>query len=264
RDGRAKPIIMIIVEEAINAGIEEIGIIVQREDQPLFEDFFKTPLKPELYQKLSPQNQEYSQYIQNLGKQISFIIQDEQEGYGHAVFCGKEWVKGEPFLLFLGDHVYVSDIETSCTKQLLDIYEKVDKSVIGLTIMPGEIIHKAGCVTGMWQDSDSIFSLTKLYEKPTLEYAKTNLHTEGMAENQFLAVFGIYILEAKIFDYLEEDIKNNSRYKGEFHLTTCLERLRQDQGMMGYLIKGQDFDTGMPQFYRQTMIEFPNANYPKQ
>ncbi|MGK7872347.1 MAG: sugar phosphate nucleotidyltransferase [Xenococcaceae cyanobacterium] len=259
RDGRAKPVIMAIVEEAVSAGIEEVGIVVQSGDRQLFEDFFKAPPKPELFQKLSPQNQEYSQYLQYLGERITILIQEEQEGYGHAVFCAKEWVKDEPFLLFLGDHVYTSDNETSCASQLLDVYNQVGKTVVGLTVMPAGIIHKAGCVTGVWQDSGSILSVRQLYEKPDIEYARAHLHMDGMAEDQFLAVFGMYVLEPKIFDYLEEDIKHNVRYKGEFQLTTCLDRLRLDEGMIGYLVKGQYFDTGMPEFYRQTMIDFYNA-----
>jgi UTP--glucose-1-phosphate uridylyltransferase len=135
QDGRAKPVIMAIVEEAVTAGIEEVGIVVQKGDRALFEDFFKAPPTKELFNKLSPQNQDYSQYLQDLGQQITILTQDEQEGFGHAVFCAKEWVKDEPFLLLLGDHLYTSDNETSCATQLLDVYEQVAQSVIGLRVI---------------------------------------------------------------------------------------------------------------------------------
>jgi UTP-glucose-1-phosphate uridylyltransferase/mevalonate kinase len=259
QDGRAKPIILAIVEEAISGGIEEVGIVVQKSDRALFEDFFKAPPTKELFNKLSPQNQEYSQYLQDLGSRITILTQEEQEGYGHAVFCAKEWVKDEPFLLLLGDHVYASDNETSCASQVLDIYEQVGQSVVGLTVMPAEIIHKAGCVTGIWQESDSILSVTQLSEKPDIDYARSHLHMEGMADDQFLGIFGMYVLEPKIFNYLAEHINNNIREKGEFQLTSCLDRLRQEEGITGYLVKGRYFDTGMPEFYRQTMIDFRNA-----
>ena len=259
RDGRAKPIILAIVEEAISGGIEEVGIVVQKSDRALFEDFFKTPPTKELFNKLSPQNQEYSQYLQDLGQRITILTQEEQEGYGHAVFCAKEWVKDEPFLLLLGDHVYASDNETSCAGQVLDIYEQVGQSVVGLSVMPAEIIHKAGCVTGIWQESNSILSVTQLSEKPDIDYARSHLHMEGMADDQFLGIFGMYVLKPKIFDFLEEHISNNIRQKGEFQLTSCLDRLRQEEGITGYLVKGRYFDTGMPEFYRQTMIDFRNA-----
>lgn len=259
QDGRAKPIILAIVEEAISGGIEEVGIVVQKSDRALFEDFFKTPPTKELFNKLSPPNQEYSQYLQDLGQRITILTQEEQEGYGHAVFCAKEWVKDEPFLLLLGDHVYASENETSCASQVLDIYEQVGQSVVGLTVMPAEIIHKAGCVTGVWQESDSILSVTQLSEKPDIDYARSHLHMEGMADDQFLGIFGMYVLKPKIFEFLEEHISNNIRQKGEFQLTSCLDRLRQEEGITGYLVKGRYFDTGMPEFYRQTMIDFRNA-----
>jgi UTP--glucose-1-phosphate uridylyltransferase len=260
RDGRAKPVIQLIVEEAINAGIEEVGIVVQAGDRNLFESFFKFPLKKELFNKLSLQNQEYSQYLQGLGNRITILTQEEQEGYGHAVFCAKEWVKDEPFLLMLGDHIYSSETEKSCAGQVLDIYEKVNQNVIGLTTMPAEIIHKAGCVTGDWQDSNSMLTVTQVYEKPEIEYARKHLRVEGMAEDQFLCIFGLYVLTPKIFDYLEEHISNNIRERGEFQLTSCLDRLRQEEGMTGYVVKGRCFDTGLPDTYRQTMIDFRNVD----
>ena len=254
-NGRAKPVILAIVEEAISGGIEEIGIVVQPSDRALFQDFFQSPPQPELFHKLSPQNQEYSKYLQALGNKITILTQDEQEGYGHAVFCAKEWVGQEPFLLMLGDHVYSSDTVNSCTSQVLDIYKQVDQSVVGLTTMPAEIIQKAGCVTGIWQ-SNSILSITQLEEKPTIEYARQHLRVEGMAEDQFLCIFGLYVLTPKIFDFLSEHISNNIRERGEFQLTSCLDRLRQSEGMTGYVVKGKCFDIGMPDVYRQTIIDF--------
>ncbi|MBD1905168.1 GHMP kinase [Trichocoleus sp. FACHB-6] len=260
KDGRAKPVIMAIVEEAISGGIEEVGIVVQPSDRGLFEDFFKAPLAPELYKKLSPQNQEYSQYLQDLGSRITILNQDKPEGYGYAVFCAKEWVKDEPFLLMLGDHVYSSDTGTSCARQILDIYEKANQSVVSLTTLPAESLYKSGCVTGNWQELNSILSVTQLSEKPTIEYALQHLRVEGMAEDQFLCIFGLYVLTPKIFDFLEENINNNTRdEKGEFQLTSCLDKLCKEEGMTGYVVKGKCYDTGLPDPYRQTMIDFRNV-----
>lgn len=256
RDGKAKPVILLIIEEALSAGIEEIGIVIQSRDKNLFEEFFKQPPSPDLFKKLSQENQQYSQYLQEIGNKITLLVQDQQDGYGHAVYCTKDWISNEPFLLLLGDHIYRSNTHISCAKQLVEVYQKVNKTTIGLTIMPEEIIHKAGIVTGDWQEINSLLKITQLVEKPNLDYARSHLHTVGMKDNEFLAIFGMYILETQIFDYLEQEITHNLRYKGEFQLTTCLEKLRQDQGMIGYQIQGEYFDTGMPQFYRQTMIDY--------
>jgi len=250
---------MAIVEEAISAGIEEVGIVVQKGDRILFENFFKAPPTEELFNKLSPQNQEYSKYIQELGRRITIVTQNEQEGFGHAVFCAREWVNDEAFLLMLGDHLYASDTETSCASQLLEVYKQVSQSVIGLRVTPAEVIHHYGCATGTWKESDSILSIAQIYEKPSLEYARSHLHVDGMNDDQFLSVFGMYVLQPKIFDYLEDNISHNIRDRGEFQLTSCLDRLRQEEGITGYVVKGQCFDTGLPDVYRQTMFDFRHA-----
>ncbi|BAB74973.1 sugar phosphate nucleotidyltransferase [Anabaena sp. FACHB-709] len=256
QDGRAKPVILAIVEEAISAGITEVGIVVQPDDIGIFADLFKNPPAPELLQKLSPQNQEYSQYLQDLGQKVVLLTQSEQEGYGHAVFCAKDWVGNEPFLLMLGDHVYKSDIKKSCAQQVVEIYAQVHQSVVGLTTMPAAIINKAGCIAGVWQEFNSILELTQLAEKPNLDYAREHLRVEGMAEDEFLCVFGLYVLTPKIFDFLADSINQNLRDRGEFQLTNCLDKLCQAEGMTGYVVKGKCFDTGLPNTYRQSLIDF--------
>jgi UTP--glucose-1-phosphate uridylyltransferase len=259
RDGRAKPIILVIVEEALSAGIEEVGIVVQKGDRTFFEDFFKTAPSPELFQKLSQQNQEYSQYLQELGQRVTILTQDVQEGFGHAVFCAKEWTNSEPFLLLLGDHIYSSKIEISCARQLLDIYSQVRQSVIGLGVTQADVIHHYGCAAGVWQEQDAILSVTQVYEKPDLEYARQHLSVEGLGEDLFLSMFGMYVLDPKIFDCLAEHINANFRERGEFQLTSCLDKLREFQGMAGYVVRGRCFDTGLPDVYRQTLIDFPRS-----
>ncbi|WP_332946955.1 MULTISPECIES: sugar phosphate nucleotidyltransferase [unclassified Microcoleus] len=257
RDGRAKPIILAIVEEALSAGIEEVGIVVQKGSRTFFEDFFKTGSSPELFQKLSLQNQEYSQYLQELGQRVTILTQDVQEGFGHAVFCAREWVNSEPFLLLLGDHIYSSQTEISCARQLLDIYSQVRQSVIGLRVTPSDVIHHYGCAAGVWQQQDAVLWVTQVYEKPDVEYARQHLSVEGMAEDLFLTMFGMYVLDPKIFDYLAEHINANFRERGEFQLTSCLDKLREFEGMAGYVVRGRCFDTGLPDVYRQTLIDFP-------
>jgi UTP--glucose-1-phosphate uridylyltransferase len=260
-DGRAKPIILLIVEEALAAGIEEIGIVIQAGDQQLFEGFFKHPPKPELWQKLSAEKRKYSQYLQGIGQKITLITQHQQEGYGHAVFCAKEWVNNEPFLLLLGDHIYRSHLNINCTAQLLQVYQKFQHSVIGLRKTAGEQIHHYGCVTGTIDLETNFLSMTQIYEKPTLDYARSYLQVEGMAKDEFLSIFGLYILEPKIFEILQAEITENRRDQGEFQLTSCLEKLRQQQGMTGVCIQGECFDTGIPEAYYHSFLRFGEMNH---
>ena len=258
KDGRSKPIILAIVEEAISGGIEEVGIVVQECDRNLFQDLLKSPPKPELWDKLSAENKEYSEYLQSIGDRVTILTQTKQEGFGHAVFCTREWVANEPFLLLLGDHIYTSALQSSCAAQMVDIYQQTETSVIGITVMNADIIHKAGCVAGEWQTEQSILKIAQIYEKPTLEYARKHLRVSGMSQDEFLGVFGMYVLQPDIFELLNSEIHNNQRFKGEFQLTTCLDKLRQQTGAIAYLVKGQYYDTGMPLFYRQTIIDYYN------
>ncbi len=253
--GRAKPAIMAIVEEAVNAGIEEVCLIVQRRDIDLFESYFKTPPRIEHYNKLSKENKAYCDYLIELGSRISFVTQDVQEGFGHAVYCAKDWVNGEPFLLMLGDHLYASDEAYSCAKQVLDAYERVGHSVVGLKETPIDELSNFGCVTGIWSE-ESMLSVTEFYEKPDPEYAREHLHVDGMDDDSFLTVFGIYVIEPQVFGFLEQNIEHNLRERGEFQLTSCLDDLRKADGFSGYVVRGRRFDIGLPEEYRQTVIDF--------
>jgi len=254
RDGRIKPAIQIIIEEAVQAGIEEIAIIIQPEDQPLFEEYFYRPLRVENLSKLSRENQTYSQYILDLGHRLTFIPQETQDGLGHAVYCAKDWVGQEPFLLMLGDHLYQSDIDIPCTRQLLNIYDRVGHSVVGLMVTPASDVHKFGCVTGIWQEKEVQLSITDFAEKPSLEYAKEHLYVEGMNEETFLTISGQYVLTSKIFDVLKNNIQHNLRESGIFQLTSALDKLRVEEGFSGYILNGRRFDIGAPDTYRQTLM----------
>ena len=257
--GQAKPAIMAIVEEAVNAGIEEVCLIVQSGDTELFESFFKTPPPIEHYNKLSKENKAYCDYLLELGSRVTFVTQDVQEGFGHAVYCAREWVGNEPFLLMLGDHLYGSDEEKCCAQQVVEAYERVGHSVVGLKKTPIELLSNFGCVTGVWKEKDSLLSVTEFYEKPDAEYAMEHLHVDGMNVDEFLTVFGIYVLQPQIFEFLEQNISHNLRERGEFQLTSCLDDLRKADGFSGYVVKGRRFDIGLPEEYRQTVIDFRNA-----
>ena len=259
RNGMAKPVIMMIVEEVIDAGIEEVCIIIQKADYELFESFFCSPPAIENYNKLSNEDKKMSDYILEIGHRIRFVTQDIQDGFGHAVYCARDWINSEPFILMLGDHLCASHTDVSCTRQLLDVYEKADESVVGLKVTPGAELHSAGCVTGIWKEQDAILSIHEFSEKPNLEYARNHLFIDGMAADHFLTVFGTYVLKPTIFDYLEDNIRHNIREKGEFQLTSCLDRLCKEEGVTGYVVNGRTFDIGSPQVYWKTINDFKDA-----
>lgn len=256
RDGIAKPAIMIIVEEAIHAGIEEVIIIVQENDLKDFETFFNDQITIENYNKLSPQFKEYSKRILEIGRKVKLQIQRNQEGFGHAIYCVREMIGNEPFLLMLGDHIYRSKEERSCARQLMDAFQKHGISVVGVRRTPEQLIGSFGTVTGSWLDNDELINVTEFAEKPTIDYAHNNLRIPGYPGDEFLTVFGQYIIKPEIFDHLEENIRNNFRERGEFQLTSALDMLRQSDGFQGLIINGDRFDIGMPDYYLDTLNKY--------
>ncbi|MBN1119743.1 MAG: GHMP kinase [Anaerolineae bacterium] len=256
RDGVAKPAILLIVEEALDAGIEEVFIIVQEDDMEDFRRFFNVQVSIENYNKLSPSNQQVAKQLLEIGRRVKFIVQTNQEGFGHAVYCAKEVIGDEPFLLMLGDHIYRSESERSCARQLVEAYQRHGLSVIGLRRTPEKAIANFGTVTGVWVEDQEVLNITEFAEKPTVDYARTNLQVAGLPKDEYLTVFGQYIIKPQIFDYLEEHIKHNVREGGEFQLTSTLDRLRQEDGFLGLMVDGKRFDIGLPDYYLETLRTF--------
>jgi UTP-glucose-1-phosphate uridylyltransferase/mevalonate kinase len=256
RDGIAKPAILLIVEEALKAGVDEVVIIVQEYDLEAFQSFFNVQVTIENYNKLPRHFQEYAQRILEMGRHVTFAIQDKQEGFGHAVYSAQEAVGNEPFLLMLGDHIYRSCGDRSCAQQLIETYNKHGISVLGLRRTPEDKIANFGTATGVWIEEERLLNVTEFAEKPTVDYARTNLRMPGLPEKEYLTVFGQYIIKPQIFDYLEEHVRHNVRERGEFQLTSALDRLRQEDGFLGLIVDGQRYDIGLPGYYLETLNTF--------
>ncbi len=259
RDGIAKPAILLIVEEALDAGVEEVIIIVQEHDLEAFQSFFNVQVTIENYNKLPRHFQAYARRILEIGRHVSFAIQTAQEGFGHAIYCAREAVGNEPFLLMLGDHLYRSCNEKSCARQLIEAYNQHGISALGLRRTPEDQIANFGTITGVWLDDNHLLNVTEFAEKPTVDYARNNLRVAGLPGDEYLTVFGQYIIKPQIFDYLEEHIANNVRERGEFQLTSALDRLRQEDGFLGVMMDGQRYDIGLPSFYLETLRTFSKA-----
>jgi UTP-glucose-1-phosphate uridylyltransferase/mevalonate kinase len=256
RDGIAKPVILLLVEEALSAGIEEVVIIVQENDLNEFRSFFEVQVTIENYNKLPRHFQDYAQRILEIGRYVTFVTQTTQEGFGHAVYCARQAIGDEPFLLMLGDHLYRSTGALSCAQQLIAAYDQRRISVLGLRSTPEEQLANFGTATGVWMEGNRLLSISEFAEKPTIDYARNNLRVPGMAEGRYLTVFGQYIIKPMLFDFLEEHIKNNVRERGEFQLTSALDRLRKEDGFLGLIIDGQRYDIGLPEYYLETVKTF--------
>ena len=253
QDGIAKPAILLIVEEALSAGLEEIIIITGPGDREAFESLFAAEMPGEYYGRLTPVLQEYSDRILAMGRHIRFAVQETQEGFGHAVYGTRDLVGDEPFLLMLGDHLYHTNNVRSCTRQLVEAYKQHETSLLGLRLTPEDKVGNYGTAGGRWLDRGRLLQITQLAEKPTADYARAHLSVASLPAYQYLTMFGLYIIKAQVFDYLGEHIADNLREQGEFQLTTALERLRRDDGFLGLIIDGESYDIGLPGSYLQTL-----------
>jgi UTP-glucose-1-phosphate uridylyltransferase/mevalonate kinase len=256
RDGIAKPVILLLVEEALSAGIEEVAIIVQENDLDDFRSFFEVQVTIENYNKLPRHFQDYAQRILEIGRHVSFVTQGAQEGFGHAVYCARDAVGNEPFLLMLGDHLYRSNTGLSCAQQLIAAFDRHGMSTLGLRVTPEEQLANFGTATGAWIEDNRLLSISEFAEKPTADYARNNLRVPGLSGDAYLTVFGQYVIKPMLFDYLEEHIRNNVRERGEFQLTSALDRLRKEDGFLGLIIEGQRYDIGLPEYYLETLNAF--------
>jgi UTP--glucose-1-phosphate uridylyltransferase len=188
---------------------------------------------------------------------LSFAEQTSPEGFGHAVFQAKEFVGDEPFLLLLGDHIYISDIKDRCALQLIKIYEQyMLDAVTGVQPTVERLLHLFGVLRGAPIDpAKGVYKADLIIEKPSIEVAREQMHTPGLPAGNYLAHFGMHVFSPRIFDSLEYLIKNNIREKGEIQLTAAQEHLRQHTDKYWAVInQGQRLDTGIPYGLMETQL----------
>ncbi|MDD4097315.1 MAG: sugar phosphate nucleotidyltransferase [Lentisphaeria bacterium] len=256
-DGVCKPLIHNILEEAAAAGAEDFAIIVRPGDEKIFSDYFSTTM-PDYFDRLPAPAREQAERIAHLARQVTYITQNQQLGFGHAIHCTSDWVGNDPFLLLVGDHIYFSFAPMPCAAQLTECFQHHDgSSVISLYQAPGQDVHHYGTVCGTWLNDDrKTLRLSRFVEKPSLEFARRNLAMPGLPDDTFLCVYGQYVLTADIFPILAEHIAKAHRQKGEIQLTPALDELRQSQGMLGHLVDGEHYDTGQPFAYVESLAAY--------
>lgn len=260
RDGLAKPIIQLIIEEALTAGIEEVCLVAQPHQVEPIADYFSGTVPAAIREKTELAMQ--ADRLAEIGERLHFAIQTEPQGFGHAIYCAKAFADGEPVMILLGDHLYLSETDVSCAKQLVDIYAQVGTSVTSLDICDESELHLNGIVHGYSRgtlpvsNSARLFRLTHIAEKPTVDVARETLRVEGLPPQQYLCNFGIDLLTPLLFDILEHHYRNTIVTHGEIQLRDAMAELIRREGMDGYRVAGQRYDTGNPQELLKTVLAF--------
>jgi UTP--glucose-1-phosphate uridylyltransferase len=180
---------------------------------------------------------------------LTFAVQETPEGYGHAVYQTRTFVGDEPFLLLLGDHVYVSREKEGCARQLLAaFYQSHAEALSAVQPTPADRIHLFGVIRGIpLEGSGRLYQVDSIKEKPSVDYAARNLLTLGLAREAFLCHFGMHVFPPLIFGCIEQHIRDNIRENGEFQLTSAQDKMRAQLSRYYCLdVYGERYDTGIP------------------
>lgn len=234
-----KPAIQYIVEEAIESGIKDILIVTGRNKRAIEDHFDKSyELEKMLEEKGSLKLLETVQNVSSLAD-VHYIRQKEPLGLGHAILCARNFIGNEPFAVLLGDDIIRS--QPPCLRRMMDIYDRVQASVIGVQEVPWEDVHKYGIVSPGRAAQGGYPAIEDLVEKPSREQAPSNM-----------AVIGRYIIEPEVFDILEALPPGRG---GEIQLTDALRILNGKRPMVAYPIEGQRYDVGDKLGYIEATIE---------
>jgi len=235
-----KPLIQYGVEEAVAAGCSEIIIVTSR-GKATMEDHFDA--NPELEAALEAKNKtallEMTRSITRLAR-IVFVRQPEPLGLGHAVLMAKELVGDEPFAVILPDDIV--DAEVPCMRQMVDVFEQRQCSILGSEVVEGAAISAYGCLDCTPDPRDPrLLDVRKLVEKPKPE--------EAPSQN---AIIGRYILTPRIFEMIEA-MKPGAG--GELQLTDAIQALLAYEKVYGYSYAGKRYDAGDKQGFLRATVE---------
>jgi UTP-glucose-1-phosphate uridylyltransferase len=261
-DGMVRPVILILLEELVKSGVEEICLVLGSEEERIqYTDFFERQLSEEHLRKLNKEAQEYENRILDIGKRLRYVYQHEKRGFGHAVYQAAEFANNEPVLLLLGDTLYRSQTNKPCALQLIERYERYNQLMVSIHPIPLAEVSHYGILSGVWEDKDnSILNVSVMHEKPKASYSEEFLGVRNKeGEKEYYSVFGQYILTPDVFAQLEADIQKadaEGDKTREIELTAALEAVRQKSGMMGVRLMGTMYDMGNPNALRNCVRYF--------
>ncbi len=181
RRGDWKPVVVIQIDEMLEAGIEHVGVIIRPADRPAYEAV------------LGP-----------FGPRVSLVEQAAPLGYGHAVLCGREFVGAHPFLLQVSDHLYVGGGEHSCTAQLLALARSERCAISAVQPTPESQLCHYGTIAGsLVPGHRDLYQIENVIEKPTPTVAEQTCVVPGLRLGHYLCFFGMHVLTPTVFTLLE-------------------------------------------------------------
>lgn len=206
RDGLTKPVLQIIAEEALESGIEEICVVAAPGDEEYYRHHFRSyaQMLASAFRGIA-WAEEQSRRLSALERALHFVVQTQPLGYGHAVARAREFVANEPFLLLLGDHLYISGESRRCARQVIDLAESENCSVSAVQTTREHLIHHYGTLTGRrLANRPDVYAIDEIIEKPNPTLAELRLYLPGLRAGHYLCFFGMHVLTPIVFELLDE------------------------------------------------------------
>jgi UTP--glucose-1-phosphate uridylyltransferase len=253
RDGLTKPVLQIIAEEALAGGIEEICVVSAPGDEEIYRRHFRSyaEMLRSAFRGFA-WAEEQARRLADLESRLSFAVQHEPEGYGHAVWCARERVGSAPFLLLLGDHVYVSRDPDGrpCARQLLDLAENQQCAVSAVQATREHLIQQYGTLAGRKVQNDpNVYQIERIIEKPSPTEAELKLHVPGLRAGHYLCFFGMHVLTPRVFEILDEHVaRSRAQALPEpvpIPLTTALDQLAHEETYLALETRGSRYNLGV-------------------
>lgn len=236
-----KPLIQYAVEEAVAAGITELIFITGRNKRAI-EDHFDTAYELEAELEASNKIALLSLAQNVIPKSVTciYIRQTAALGLGHAVLCAKPVVGDSPFVVLLADDfMLVEDGQPNTTEQMVKLYEQEKASIVAVQDVPREQVNQYGIVSAV-PYKNRLERMSDIVEKPIPNLAPSTL-----------AVVGRYVLDGKIFSYLEKTEKGSG---GEIQLTDAIKAMLKDHPYLAYRFDATRYDCGSKLGYLKASV----------
>jgi UTP--glucose-1-phosphate uridylyltransferase len=222
RDGAQKTALTIIIEEILKAGVNEICVVVQPGDQ-----------------------QAYKTAAGTHANRLQFVEQPEPLGYGHAIQCARSFTGSEPFLLLVGDHLYVSRTNKGCAEQLVEAARRESCSVSAVQATHESKLPYYGTLGGkLAPGQQSVYKVDAVVEKPTPTEAEQRLIVPGLRSGHYLCFFGMHVLTPTVMDILAEMV-TQAGTRGGVQLTAALGKLSEKERYLAFEVEGRRYDIGV-------------------
>ena len=221
RDGRTKTALAIVIEEVLAAGIEELCVVVCPGDE-------------KAYRTAAGEH----------AKRLEFVEQKQPLGYGHAVSCATKFAGKKPFLLLVGDHLYVSGEVRRCAQQLVEVAAKEDCAVSAVQATHESKLPYYGAVGGrLVAARKGLYEITEVIEKPTPTVAEQRLIVPGLRAGHYLCFFGMHVLTPSVMVLLAEEVAAAGT-RGGVHLSATLAKLARKERYLAAELTGRRYDIG--------------------